>query len=184
MTHPELFVLRHGETVWNVEGRLQGALDSPLTDTGRAQAMRQAELLQAAQVSAAIYSSPQGRALQTARIIADKMGRDVIEASALREVSMGAWDGRLVVDVAPTDPVDPLLWKFDAPGGDRLEDFRARILAFVRGVTDPAILVTHGVTSRILRGALLGLQDTQLGNLPGGQGVVFHLRDRVQTVLG
>ncbi|MEL7177770.1 MAG: histidine phosphatase family protein, partial [Pseudomonadota bacterium] len=74
---------------WNVEGRLQGALDSPLTATGLAQAHRQAALLAAAGVSAPIYSSPQGRAVQTAQIIGQKLGRDVVEAPALREVSMG-----------------------------------------------------------------------------------------------
>nr|WP_255596677.1 histidine phosphatase family protein [Cognatishimia sp. MH4019] len=175
--------MRHGETVWNVEGRLQGALDSPLTDKGREQAARQARLLMAALASVPIYSSPQGRSLDTARIIGAQFGQDVMQDAALREVSMGDWDGKLVADVAPINPKDALLWKFDAPGGDRLEGFRARILAFVTALTSPAILVTHGVTSRVLRGALLGVPDDELVKLPGGQGVVFHLKDGVQTCL-
>ncbi len=184
MTHPELYVLRHGETEWNVEGRLQGALDSPLTATGRAQAHRQAALLAAAGVSAPIYSSPQGRAVQTAQIIGQKLGRDVVEAPALREVSMGTWDGALIADVAPADRADQVLWKFDAPGGIGLQAFRARILGFVATLTEPSILVTHGVTSRVLRGALLQVRETQLVNLPGGQGVVFHLKGGTQNQLG
>ncbi|MEL7212571.1 MAG: histidine phosphatase family protein [Pseudomonadota bacterium] len=183
MQHPELFVLRHGETEWNVEGRLQGALDSALTQTGRAQAKHQAALLSAAQIKAPLYSSPQGRALDTAHIIANALSCDVVQAPALREVSMGAWDGQLISDVAPDQPEDHLLWKFGAPRGEALDALRARLLDFVAQLEGPAILVTHGVTSRVLRGAVLGVPDDQLTRLAGGQGVVFRLKDGVQTVM-
>ena len=64
---PELYLLRHGETEWNVQGRLQGRLDSPLTERGQEQARRQAELLAALPPMAA-WASPAGRAVATARI--------------------------------------------------------------------------------------------------------------------
>ena len=183
MTQPALYVLRHGETDWNVEGRLQGALDSPLTAKGRAQARRQADILSHAGVDAPIYSSPQGRARQTAQIIADQLGRHVVQNDALREVSMGPWDGQLITDVAPANPDDPVLWKFDAPGADRLSDMQNRLRAFVQTLDTSAVLVTHGVTSRVLRAQLLGVPDTAIASLPGGQGVVFRISQGLQRKL-
>ena len=67
--YPELLILRHGETEWNREGRMQGALDSPLTYVGRAQALAQGAALRAAGIGPVRwFSSPQGRALETARL--------------------------------------------------------------------------------------------------------------------
>ena len=64
---PDLYLMRHGQTVWNAEGRLQGRMDSPLTALGRAQARRQAQLVQG--ISATRYASTAGRAVETARIV-------------------------------------------------------------------------------------------------------------------
>ena len=183
MSHPELFVLRHGETEWNVEGRLQGALDSPLTVEGRKQAVRQAAILQGTLLTAPIFTSPQGRALETAHIVAQQTGAELFESPLLREISMGDWDGKLVSEVAPDAPDDPVLWKFEAPNGERLHDLKARLVVFLKGLDGPAVVVTHGVTSRVLRAMVLGIPENALAAMPGGQGVIFHLRDGVYQKL-
>ena len=64
---PDLYLMRHGQTVWNAEGRLQGRMDSPLTALGRAQARRQAQLVRG--IDAARYASNAGRAVETAGIV-------------------------------------------------------------------------------------------------------------------
>ena len=83
---------RHGETDWNREGRFQGHADPPLNDTGRAQAERLAAELDHVELSA-VYSSPLGRATETARIVAAARGLEPIALDALREVDVGSWQG-------------------------------------------------------------------------------------------
>ena len=88
----ELIVVRHGETQWNLEGRAQGHLDSPLTDLGRRQAEAVAGALAGEGIDA-IYSSDLGRAVQTAGAIADRHGIGVVTDSRLRERHLGVWQG-------------------------------------------------------------------------------------------
>jgi len=186
---PDLWILRHGETVWNVEGRLQGHLDSPLTEKGEAQARAQRQIL--ARVlpgPVPVLSSPSGRAWRTARIVAGGAGLTVTQDPALREVSVGDWQGRRIADIRagwpPDAAEDPHLWKFDAPGGERLEQMAARLDALLGRLDGPTVLVTHGVTSRVLRCIVLGLCPTALSRLPGGQGVVHHLSGGRARVIG
>ena len=88
----EILLVRHGETLWNQQGRMQGHHDSPLTPTGLHQARRLGRRL--AQVEfAALYSSDLGRAHQTARCIADHTGHDIIADRGLRERSFGIFEG-------------------------------------------------------------------------------------------
>ena len=88
----EILLVRHGETLWNQQGRMQGQHDSPLTPTGLHQARRLARRL-AEMEFAALYSSDLGRAHQTARCIADQTGHDIIADRGLRERSFGIFEG-------------------------------------------------------------------------------------------
>ncbi len=181
------FILRHGETQWNVEGRMQGGLDSPLTDRGRRQALRQGDLLrQAGVTSLPVHSSPQGRALETARIALP--GKPVLQDPRLREVAMGAWQGRTMDEIAETAPglladPHPFLWKFEAPGGETFDGMIDRVRTILSDLRGPAIIVTHGVTSQLIRGCLMGLDPEAMGMLPDRQGIVYRIEDGNQTVL-
>jgi len=88
----EVIVVRHGETAWNAEGRIQGHLDSPLNEEGLAQAVLVADRL-ARQRFSRLYSSDLGRALQTAQPLSDKSGRAVHADARLRERNLGIFQG-------------------------------------------------------------------------------------------
>jgi probable phosphoglycerate mutase len=186
---PELYILRHGETLWNAENRMQGGLNSPLTDLGRTQAARQAKILAGCDVTGFdALSSPQGRAFETAAIALARLMPCVRTDDRLREIGVGAWQG-LVRDPAwmpgPVEdtPDGPIAYYENAPGGEGFAALEARCRAFLADLTGPAVLVTHGITSRMLRTLLLDRPRDTLGDLPGGQGNVFHLKDGVQTEL-
>jgi broad specificity phosphatase PhoE len=182
-SYPPIYVLRHGETTWNREGRLQGHLDAPLTKLGRTQAAAQNAILRSHLPEGAVaLSSDSGRSVETARIALRGLDVPCAEDPRLREVALGDWQGRTVAEIEAgwgflTEGRDPFDWKFDAPGGESLADFTARARAVLDELTGPTVLITHGLTSRVLRCLALGRPPEDIGALPGGQGVV-HLVDR------
>ena len=186
MTCPELYILRHGETIWNREGRMQGALDSALTDLGQAQARAMGALLAGVDLTGhRLYCSPLGRARATAALAFD---RPPILDPRLREIEVGLWTGLTRPDILARWPganedEDMLEFYARAPGGEGFAALWDRVSAFLADLTGPAVIVTHGVTSRFLRTAALGLTPADLNGVPGGQGVIFRLRDRVHEVL-
>ncbi len=178
---PELWILRHGETEWNASGRLQGRLDSPLTETGLRQAEAQGRILARDLPGAVrVISSPAPRALRTAEIALP--GRSVETDARLEEIDLGRWQGRTIDELRAENAgiraaTDPHLWKFTAPGGETLGQMADRVTLVLRGLEGPTVLVTHGVTSRLLRCIVLGLAIIDLTAVPGGQGIVHHIRD-------
>lgn len=100
-----LIMVRHGESHWNVEHRYQGQLDSGLTERGRAQAARAAEVL-AEEVGRVptVWSSDLPRARDTAQAYADVTGATVIEDVRLRELGVGSWSGRTLAEIAQEFP--------------------------------------------------------------------------------
>ena len=187
MTMPELFILRHGQTEWNAAGRLQGGYDSPLTALGHQQARAQQAILAACDLEGfQVLSSPLGRALETAKIALP--GQKIHRRHALREIGIGAWAGVLVSDLPqdargnPSADGDLALYR-SAPGGEGLGALFTRCQRFLQEIDRPSVLVTHGITSRMLRAILLGRGGDDLTDLDGGQGVVFKIKDQVQTKL-
>ncbi|MEJ6402384.1 histidine phosphatase family protein [Yoonia sp. 2307UL14-13] len=189
MDFPELYILRHGETVWNAENRMQGGLNSPLTEKGRAQAARQGELLSGLDLDGfAALSSPQGRAFETAAIAVAPLIPLIRTDDRLREIGVGEWQGKVRDDLRVHVPVvdgpdGPLALYEHAPGGEGFAGLEQRCRAFLADLAGPVVIVTHGITSRMLRCLSLGLGRDALANMPGGQGNVFHLKDGAQTEL-
>ena len=188
--HPELYILRHGQTEWNAIGRMQGSLDSPLTAKGRAQAETQRALMATQDLTGfSAYSSPQGRAFLTAGIaLAGIVGR-IETMDSLREIAVGDWTGAQIEALdLPEDTrrtVDGPLWVYDhAPGGEGFFALRQRCHDILNTLKGPSILVMHGMTSRMLRAVILGVPDEELESIAGGQGVIFHLKDNQQRMLG
>ena len=186
---PPLWVLRHGQTEWNVEGRLQGVLDSPLTATGIAQAKAQNVILRdVLGQDVRVLSSPSERAWRTAEIAIEGLSLTITPDTDLREIDMGEWTGRKIDDLRTAHPDiggdDPHLWKFGAPGGETLDAMTRRVARVLDRLDGPTVLVTHGVTSRLLRCLVLGRPAAELSALPGGQGVVHYLENGQARVIG
>ncbi len=186
----ELFILRDGQTEWNREKRAQGHMDSPLTELGRQQARTQNALLKQAGLPAdtAFHCSPLGRARQTAALAFDGLAREVVYDDRLKEVSVGACEGLPLEDCQRRWPVvfDTGLWGewcFLAPGGEGHAAFAARITSWLDDLRGPTVVVAHGMVSLIMRGLVLGLDLADSLALPGGQGVVYHVKDGVHRRL-
>jgi broad specificity phosphatase PhoE len=163
----ELVLVRHGETVHNAAGIAQGWNDSELSETGVRQVERLALRLAKHGVTA-IYSSPLGRALETANRIAAAVSLDVEQLEDLREMSYGEWEGRSFLDVRREYENDYQRWISDAdhasPGGEshnhvlrRMERAFDTIEANGNHHHRPrrVVVVTHGTAIRIGATALL-----------------------------
>lgn len=150
----ELLIIRHGETVWNQQGRMQGQHDSPLTPTGLQQARQLARRLKEVSFTA-LYSSDLGRAHQTARCIADASGHEVISDAGLRERHFGIFEGLTNNEIKLRHPQEHELFaKRDAeyamPGGESGNDFRDRVVVTLeriaeRHTNETIVVVSHGL---------------------------------------
>lgn len=187
MTLPDLIILRHGETEWNVARRWQGALDSPLTPLGAAQARAMGAMLKRLGIDRAthrILCSPQPRAARTARLA---FGPGAVEDARLREMELGAWTGRTMAEIEADPgcpPAPDLLTLYAAPpGGEGFDALSRRCADLLRGIDGPTVLVTHGVTGRVLRCLALDLPLADLSGLPGGQGIANRLRGGPEEIL-
>ncbi|MBV8962917.1 MAG: histidine phosphatase family protein [Hyphomicrobiales bacterium] len=186
-----IYLARHGETEWNAQGRFQGALDSPLTPRGRDQAERLgrilAEHLNPAEPSMQV--SPLGRARETASLLRRRFAcaGPIIEPR-LREVSLGSWDGLDMVEIHAEWPealegATAFDWYFRSPDGDSYEQVCARLAAWLEERHETVIVVSHGLTGRLLRGLYLGLSRNESLALTVPQDAVFKLADgRVETL--
>lgn len=185
MSCPPLYILRHGETEWNLNGRLQGRFDSELTQNGVAQArMQHAILLRENLTGFAAISSPQGRARRTAEIALEGLIAPIETDAALSEVGLGDWAGQERTKMmAESGAADGFALYDLAPGGEGLAALRLRCEAFLKRLSQPSVLVTHGITSRMLRLILAGKPNARLRSIEGGQGVVFHLEEGKQERL-
>lgn len=189
MRYPDLLILRHGETEWNRLGRMQGEADSPLTDRGRMQAAAQGLLLRQKDLSGWTYwISPLGRCVETARIALGEQAAEAGHDPRLIEITLGDWTGKLRSDIAEEVPHlfaqdGGMAWYDHAPGGEGLQGLYARTGAFLGSLSGPAVIVTHGITSRMLRCHYLGLEPAAFADLPGGQGVIYHMSEGAQKCL-
>ncbi|MCX7565258.1 histidine phosphatase family protein [Sulfitobacter sp. F26169L] len=187
--YPELYVLRHGETEWNAQGRMQGGLNSPLTEVGRQQAIRQGQIMQSKSLAEfVILSSPQGRAFETAAIALAGQVAELHTDERLREIGVGDWAGELRSDLLIGKPYidgpDGALELYeDAPRGEGFAALEQRCMGFLDSLTGPAVLVTHGITSRMIRAIVTGKGRAGVANMGGGQGVVYHLKNSLQKRL-
>jgi probable phosphoglycerate mutase len=150
-----IYIVRHGETESNREGRYQGRLDSPLSVLGLQQAAALAEKPAWNGVSRVI-SSPLGRCIETARPIAQRLGVALEQDARLIEIAHGNWEGRLRVEVEREDSARMHDWRtapesVEFEGGESLADVDARWRSFAASVpTDTnAILVTHDLLIRL-----------------------------------
>ncbi len=169
---PTLVFLRHGETDWNVEGRLQGQRDIPINAKGRDQAKLNGETVRREVPEAVNFdfvASPLGRARETMEIARTAMGLDPTGYridERLKELTFGEWEGFTYRDIERAHPgwVAQRLadkWFFQPPGGESYEMLSARIVGWLRTVDRPTLVVSHGGVGRVLRAHLLNLDPLE-----------------------
>jgi broad specificity phosphatase PhoE len=162
-----LLLARHGETDWNAAGRFQGHADRPLSDRGREQARKLAARVADVPL-AAIASSDLRRARDTAGIVAEPHGLEVVVEPALREVDVGSFSGLTSVEAAARFPDAYRRWRETAEipwsGGETYEQMADRAIPAALRLAEeladddrPLLLVAHGGTLRALLAASAGL---------------------------
>jgi phosphoserine phosphatase len=148
-----LLLVRHGQSTWNYEHRIQGQLDPPLSDEGRRQAARLGRRLAGRKFSG-FYSSDLQRALETSRVIGEAVGIEPTPMEGLREIYLGEWEGLLTEELAVRYPVAWAGWTEEpdwdlVPGGEGSAQFEARVKVALDSLFDrhqqgDVLAVTHG----------------------------------------
>ena len=160
-----VLLIRHGETDFNRERRLQGAMGVPLNDTGRQQARGLAERLRGSSIDA-IFASPISRARETAAIVADALGLTVQEDQRLREINFGDFEGLTFAEVKARYPQAADRWEsgylaYRAPGGESRLDVSRRMTAAWRDIISTeqrtVAIVTHGSAIMMFLGSMYAL---------------------------
>lgn len=183
-----IYLTRHGETIWNREGRIQGHLDSPLTPRGLEQARRTGQRLRDLIGDPAGYrivTSPLGRCRQTAFAIAQGLGRNtdgIEQEPRLKEHGYGTWEGLTHDQVLARDGerwqkrADDR-WNVRVPGGESYGLVAVRVRAWLEETSesDRLIVVSHATAGRILRGLYAGLSQAVILGLDGAHGHIYRL---------
>jgi broad specificity phosphatase PhoE len=159
-----LYLIRHGETDWNAEGRLQGGRDIPLNALGRQQAAAVAQKLRDLARDADRLSylcSPLGRSRDTMQIMRTAMGLNPMDYTVderLREITFGRWEGLTWREVRASDPAaararEAGKWAFRPPEGESYEMLRQRVMPVFASIDRDSVIVSHG---GVMRAALAG----------------------------
>lgn len=157
--------MRHGQSTWNRDHRIQGQLDPPLSDEGR----RQAELLAlrlAGRRFAGFYASDLKRAFETAEIIGATLAATPQPTAGLREVFLGEWEGRTTQEIAAEFPDAWAAWVEEpdwdvVPGGEGAAAFDARVAAAIEAIVEThphgdVLVVTHGGVIQVALHRIVG----------------------------
>ncbi|MDP9102419.1 MAG: histidine phosphatase family protein [Pseudomonadota bacterium] len=181
-----IYLVRHGQTEFNRERRIQGHVDSPLTELGVRQARAVGRLLHDLirdPTGWRIVSSPLGRARATAEIVSARLGGLLVELDdRLKEMSWGPDDGRLRSELEAEHPetFGRTGWAFDAESGESYEAVACRVGDWLASLPpEPErriIAVSHGISGRVLRGLYADLDRDQASQQDVPQDAIYLLR--------
>ncbi len=170
-----IILVRHGQTVWNAQGRPRGRAEVPLDAIGRLQAKSIAQYISTHYRPDVIYASPLRRAVQTAKAVAVHLGVDVRSHDGLLDVDFGAWEGRLPEDLEVHWAEAWETWltypeRAVIPGGETLQAAQERALAALREIclayADGAVVVVgHTAINRLILLNVLGTSIDHFWNL-------------------
>ncbi len=185
-----IYLLRHGETIWNVERRLQGRKDSPLTLRGISQARAVAGLLRDLiddLSTFTVVASPLARTWQTAVIVSQSLGLDcraIRFEPRLQEHHFGLWESLTWEEIEARFPdlweqrrADK--WAFEAPGGESYARVAARVRSWLdeQSADSRLIVVGHGLAGRVLRGLYGSLPQAEVMEMLEPQGSLYRLAE-------
>ena len=186
-SYPELWFIRHGETDWNLERRIQGQTDIPLNETGHAQAGAIAQAMAGLHDSLGGFDlqvSPLQRPRQTMQYIADSFDLDwtnITIDERLKELNFGELEGSTwpELNARGLDPEKDAegYHAFRPKGGESYADATSRVRDWLDSLTRPTIAVAHGGISRIVRGIVLDLPVAGIPGLRNPQWKFYRLKD-------
>jgi probable phosphoglycerate mutase len=171
----QIFLTRHGQTCWNVERRMQGQQDSPLTDLGIRQGKALGKYLENEKIDI-IYSSSSLRAVNTAEYIRGKRDIEIIKEDDLREIRLGSWEGLLFTEAEQEYPEQfnnfrnhPEL--YIPYGGETFFDLKERLRNKIDEIITAhpeknILLVTHGVVLKTLFAYFKNLPEKEIASSP------------------
>jgi probable phosphoglycerate mutase len=182
-----LYFARHGQTQANVEKRFSGFKDTPLTPLGLEQAAQVGHILKRELGDARGYqfiSSPLARAVATMKIARQAMdlpAEGFATDNRLKEIDLGAWDQLTDEEARALSPIrfeqrGNDKWHVRVPGGENYAEVAARVTDWLQELETDTIAISHGATTRILRGLLAGLDWRVMSGLDEPQGVVFRVQ--------
>lgn len=187
-----MIYIRHGQTDWNAEGRMQGQKDIPLNATGEGQASDNGRRLaaflkdQGIELSSLDFvSSPLDRTRKTMDLVRAELGLDDAGyrlEPEVRELTFGDWEGHTLEELAEDFPEKVAQrrekkWEFVPPKGESYEMLAARIRPWLTTISKPTVVVAHGGVFRIVRGLLEGLETRAIPKLDVPQDKVFLWRN-------
>ncbi|MHC5248120.1 histidine phosphatase family protein [Enterococcus sp. LJL90] len=174
----KLYLIRHGETDWNVASKIQGKSDIPLNANGQAQAEQLAEKLAANPLKfSKIYSSPLKRAVATADILSQQLKLGLIVAEGLKEINLGVWEGFTWPEVAEKYPLEYRQWyenrrRTRPPAGESYQDLLDRLLPTLVTIigenSQDVALVTHSAVIMTLESFLHDTPFAKMGQYKNG----------------
>ncbi len=192
LSHPLIFI-RHGQTDWNREGRLQGGQDIPINETGAWQATRNGRRLKGVFEDEAFrlddftfVTSPLGRCIRTMELVREGLGLDPHHGferdERLKEITFGLWEGSTHEELRAVEPQavaerEADKWSFVPPQGESYEMLSARIAPWLEGLDCPTVAVSHGGVSRAMRGLLFGLPSNEVPMLDVPQDKVYLVQN-------
>ncbi|HEX2654971.1 MAG TPA: histidine phosphatase family protein [Xanthobacteraceae bacterium] len=192
MPHPLLYFIRHGETDWNIEGRLQGQSDTPLNARGRKQAVACGKILAGVFAREGrnpnepdYVASPLSRARETMELVRSTLGLapDHFHLDpALMELSFGRWEGSTIPELRVIDAQGIVererdKWNFVPPGGESYEQLTQRVATWLKTATRDTVVLAHGGTMRALVTLLEIAPKRTAPVMPIDQGVVYCLSE-------
>lgn len=162
----KIYLIRHGQSEWNLLYKIQGQKDAPLTDLGKEQARKLGERLVGEKIDI-IYSSDLSRALETARIISSIVNKPVVATNELREINFGPWEGLTLKEIRNKFKEEYSIWmsspeKFRLEGAETLEALKRRVMSYVNKIIkenkDKNIaIVSHNATLKVIILSLLNI---------------------------
>ncbi len=185
-----LYLIRHGETVWNIESKTQGCVDIDLTLKGLEQAKLIAEKLKKNNKKVlSIYTSDLKRCYKTAEIIGERLNVETIPLTELREMDFGLWEGLTIGEIKRKYPKEYYLWrkqpsKTYIPNGENLKSVKKRCIAVIHNIVKNyhngnIIIVSHTVAIKVIILSLLGIDLSHYYNITQNNACIntLELRD-------
>jgi probable phosphoglycerate mutase len=192
LSHPLIFI-RHGQTDWNKEGRLQGGQDIPINETGTWQATRNGRRLKGVFEDEAFkledfafVASPLGRCIRTMGLVRQGLDLDPDAGferdDRLREITFGQWEGKTFDDLHALDPQavkerEADKWGFVPPDGESYQMLSQRMKPWLESLDRPTVAVSHGGVSRAVRGLLFDLESDEIPRLDVPQDKIYLVQD-------